>query len=369
MKKTFKIIGKILLGFLILIAALIIILTASRLIGKAVYSKTPEGGINETMYADINGTKQWINIYGTNKDNPVLLYLHGGPGTATSWLDWSILRTLSEDYTVVDWDQRGFGHNYPDYAEDELPTAEMFLQDGLEMTDFLRGYLGKDKITLFGHSWGSVYASNLALNYPEKYDACIAVSLMVDMPESKAMFKEWALEQSADDPELHALAEKLDPSMIVVDEEQADILNRLDAAYNYIDDYFKDADINLYAALWFNPNCTLSQQLTGIGMSQEYTDHQLKLIGGERCTIAFPMVQSLSLKDRTEYKVPYYVIVGTEDHGSVNTVEEAEAYYEKVDAPDKELFHIEGGHVAPLLKTGKLSGYVHSIAEKTKQQQ
>ena len=366
MKKALKVTGKILLGILITIIAAIIILFAARLIGKAVYSKTPDGGINETLYADINGTKQWINIYGQDKDNPVLLYLHGGPGTATSWLDWSILRSLSEDYTVVDWDQRGFGHNYPDHAEEELPTAETFLQDGLEMTDFLCEHLGKEKITLLGHSWGSVYASNLALEYPEKYDACIAMSLMVDMPESKALFKEWALEQSANDPELHALAEKLDPSMIVVDEEQADILNRLDEAYNYMDDYFNDADINLYTALWFNPNCTLAQQLKGLGMSQEYTDYQLDLIGGERCTVAFPMVQSLSIKDRTRYEVPYYVIVGTKDHGSVNMVEEAEAYFEKVNAPDKELFCIEGGHVAPLLKTQKLSEYVHDVAQRQK---
>ena len=365
MKKALKITGKILLGVLITIVAAIVILLIARLIGKAVNSKTPDGGINETMYVDINGTKQWINIYGQDKDTPVLLYLHGGPGTATSWLDWSILRTLSEDYTVVDWDQRGFGHNYPDYSEDEFPTAEMFLQDGLEMTDYLREHLGKDKITLIGHSWGSVYASNLALKYPEKYDACIAVSLMVDMPESKAMFNEWALEQSVNDTELHALAEKLDPSMIVVDEEQENILNRLDEAYNYTDDYFNDADLNMYAALWFNPNCTLKQQLTMV-MSQEYVNYQLNLIGGERCTIAFPMVQSLSIKDRTKYEVPYYVIVGTKDHGSVNMVEEAEAYFEKIDAPDKELFYIEGGHVAPLLKTNDLSEYVHKIAEKQK---
>lgn len=82
MKKAIKITGKILLGILITLAAAIIILLVARLIGKAVNGTTPDDGINETMYADINGTKQWINIYGQDKDNPVLLYLHGGPGTA-----------------------------------------------------------------------------------------------------------------------------------------------------------------------------------------------------------------------------------------------------------------------------------------------
>ena len=58
------------------------------------------------------------------------------------------------------------------------------------------------------------------------------------------------------------------------------------------------------------------------------------------------------------------MIVGTKDHGSINMVEEAESYFEKVNAPDKEIFYIDGGHVAPLLKTKELSEYVHKIAEK-----
>ena len=83
MKKALKITGKILLGILIFLVSAIIILLAARLIGRAANGRTPEGGINESMLVDINGTKQWINIYGQDKDNPVLLYLHGGPGSAT----------------------------------------------------------------------------------------------------------------------------------------------------------------------------------------------------------------------------------------------------------------------------------------------
>ena len=62
-----------------LITAVVIILLV-RVGGKIYYSHTPKGGINESLYVDINGTKQWISIYGKDKNNPVLLYLHGGPG-------------------------------------------------------------------------------------------------------------------------------------------------------------------------------------------------------------------------------------------------------------------------------------------------
>lgn len=72
--KIFKIVKWILLVILVLIVSLFIV----RAIGKAIYNQTPDGGINESMYIDVNGTKQWINIYGKDIDNPVLLYLHGG---------------------------------------------------------------------------------------------------------------------------------------------------------------------------------------------------------------------------------------------------------------------------------------------------
>ncbi|MBO4519554.1 MAG: hypothetical protein J5704_05900, partial [Paludibacteraceae bacterium] len=48
----------------IVLLGLIIILLVVRFIGKQYYSRTPDGGINEVMHIDVNGQKQWINIYG-----------------------------------------------------------------------------------------------------------------------------------------------------------------------------------------------------------------------------------------------------------------------------------------------------------------
>ena len=83
-----------------------------RIIGKSINSRTPNGGINESMYIEVNNSKQWINIYGQDLDNPVLLYLHGGPGSATSQLDYTFTRKWADVYTVVTWDQRNCGKSY-----------------------------------------------------------------------------------------------------------------------------------------------------------------------------------------------------------------------------------------------------------------
>ena len=58
----------------ILILALLAVFFLVRSFGKAIYIHTRAGGIYESMYIDVNGTRQWISIYGEDIDNPVLLY-------------------------------------------------------------------------------------------------------------------------------------------------------------------------------------------------------------------------------------------------------------------------------------------------------
>ena len=128
-KKVFIIIGNILIGM----AVLLLILFMVRFIGKKINQKAPEGGISESMYVDINGVRQWISIYGENKDNPVLLYLHGGPGSSTSAYDYAFTRKWADVYTVVTWDQRNCGKSYEEGQNDTPLTYSLMMSDGLQM--------------------------------------------------------------------------------------------------------------------------------------------------------------------------------------------------------------------------------------------
>lgn len=102
---------------ILLFIVIIVAILSAHAIGRAVNNMTPKGGINESMYVDINGTKQWINIYGEDINNPVLLYLHGGPGSSTSDIDYVFTRKWVDVYTVVTWNQRNCGKSY-DEAQD-----------------------------------------------------------------------------------------------------------------------------------------------------------------------------------------------------------------------------------------------------------
>lgn len=73
--------------------------------------------IEEEAFVPVGGIEQWITIQGENRDNPVVLFLHGGPGnTLTPFAD-AIYGGWAGDFTLVQWDQRGagktFGRNPP----------------------------------------------------------------------------------------------------------------------------------------------------------------------------------------------------------------------------------------------------------------
>ena len=120
-----------------LILSTLATLSLVRIVGKRMNNRVNEAGINESMYIDVNGTKQWIHIYGEDKDNPVLLYLHGGPGASTSHIDYAFTRKWADVYTVVTWDQRNCGKSYDGKQKDIPLTKELFLQDGKEVTEFI----------------------------------------------------------------------------------------------------------------------------------------------------------------------------------------------------------------------------------------
>lgn len=359
MKKFFKVLLKIIKWLLIAEAAAAVIFLAAHGIGRKINAKVPENGLNESFFADINGTKQWVSIYSENKDNPVLLYLHGGPCAATSAVDWTCLHKLARDYTVVNWDQRGCGHNYPDYAESTPVTAEAMMQDGAAITDYLRERFGKEKITLMGMSWGSVLGSNLVLESPEKYDAMIALSLVVDIEESQSLFKEYMLEHSAGDPEMHALAESVDPAVYTAAEYSRTL--PLAMRYSHIDNYFTESDISFLATVAFNPYCTLGESLRMVLGSKDYNAYQNNTLMPEFSELLVP----LSLSGRTEYQVPFYLVEAKDDHSSLTMAEEAVFYFEQIQAPDKAAVYLEGGHSAPMMQTEALASFVHDIAQKT----
>ncbi len=68
-------------------------------------------GIDSLEPARIGGIEQWIEVRGQNVNNPILLFIHGGPGIAFIPLAGSFQGGWEQYFTVAQWDQRGAGED------------------------------------------------------------------------------------------------------------------------------------------------------------------------------------------------------------------------------------------------------------------
>lgn len=332
------------------IISLIVLLFLARWIGMGVNRRTPSGGIKKSMYVDINGSKQWISIYGKDKDNPVLLYLHGGPGASTSLYDFAFTRKWSDVYTVVTWDQRGCGKSY-DKTHPETITAEIMMQDGKAMTEFLRDYLHVERITLLGHSWGSYLGANLTLAHPEYYEAFIGAGQFIDRDENERRLYGAALAWSENDPEGREMVEKLGAT-IEAGEEDVYLRSEIMERYGY--GMMKDGtDYSLFAAVLFNPFYSLKEIIDNLkreDLSAEYKSFFLS-----------DGFLDMSLLGRYDYEVPYYNINGDIDYQTNYSL--ACEYFEQVDAPKKQMFVMKDAtHGLLESRSQEFSTYLHQIA-------
>lgn len=345
-------IKKIVKYLILSVAAVIIVILAAHTIGKAINSITPDGGINESMYVEINGTKQWINIYGEDIDNPVLLYLHGGPGSSTSDIDYVFTRKWADVYTVVTWDQRNCGKSYDPDQNDIRLTKELFMEDGKELTEFLLDYMGKEKITILGHSWGSFYGANLALTYPEYYECFIGTGQLVDMVENETAFKEEAGKWAEGDEEALALVNQLTPDNFTMEHIKA--RNSLMEKYGY-NMMVDGSDYNLITTVLFNPNYSAAEW---IKYFQRDSSIYLEFFNSDE-------LRAFSLKNRYDYEIPYYNINGDKDYQTNYKL--AQEYFDNLNAPYKEMFIMEDTtHGLLESKSEEFSEIVHRIAEREK---
>ena len=348
---------KILKWMLIVILSVIVLIVLVRFAGQAINRITPKNGINESRYVDINGTKQWISIYSENKENPVLLYLHGGPFFATSALDYPMMRKLGKEFTVVNWDQRGSGHNYKKYPYDKAVDGEMMLKDAEEMTEYLLERFQTDKIFLFGSSWGSVLGGNMVLDHPEHYYAFLGTSAVIDVYEHQRVFKEVMREEYKDNPEILMLLDLYNEKMDAYS--QAELYDKLEEKCVKKEAIMNCADYNILLGVFFNPYAGIDQIGLVTFNSKKYEEYMNIL-----CPNTYDLITSLSLKDRKEYQVPVYYLVGREDVRPISMYREVAEYLEQISAPDKEIRYVDGGHFAATMSSETIRQYLHDIKEK-----
>lgn len=126
--------------------------------------------VSELVKLNLGGYTQKVLIEGKSKDLPIVVCLHGGPGSP---VPFSVgCRGLFPEWTdkaiMVYWDQLGCGAN--NYKLDNSFSIDSFVGMTCDLISEIKAKFPKNKLFLFGVSWGSILALKSALRVHEKLD-------------------------------------------------------------------------------------------------------------------------------------------------------------------------------------------------------
>lgn len=295
------------------------------------------GSIAEITTVDAGGKELGLMIRGTSTENPVVLFLAGGPGGSERGAMRNHLEALEQTFTVATWDQRGTGTSYPALDPTDTLTLEEQVADTIEVTDFLRERFDQEKIYLLGQSWGSTLGVLAAQEAPERYTAFIGVGQMVSQLATDRIFYDDTVEWAAEhDP---ALADELGaigppPYGRMLDYETA--LSYEHQVYPY------DHSPNAEGQGGFSENFLVP----------EYTlTDQIHLLGAfmDTFSVLYPQLQTIDLRDTaTEFEVPMFFVQGA--HEADGRAEPFDEWYPMIQAPSKDLVVLDTSGHRPLFE-------------------
>jgi len=288
-------------------------------------------GIDSLEKITLGGIEQWILIRGWDKSNPVVLFLHGGPGSIEGPFAYKFQRDLEKHFIVVNWDQRGAGKSYSRKIPKESMNIEQFILDTHELIQFLLHRFNQKKLYLVGHSWGSILGTLVVSRYPELIQAYVGVGQVVNILDNEKISYQYTVDQAKERNNKKALKQlkKLEP--------------------------YPEKDINDTKALrkqrkWlmkFNgvihkETSWLPYLKIALGSPEYSLKDMIKFIGGIKLSLKTMWSQLIEIdfsKQIAELKVPIYICMGRYDYNT--PFELAEKYFNQLKAPKKELIWFE----------------------------
>ena len=166
--------------------------------------------IDEIRKVPLGGVRQKIHIRGEKLENPVLLFLHGGPGISNR--DGAMTRDsdLCDAFTIVAWDQRGTGGSYWGVKKETLNLGQL-ISDAAQLVDYLCETLGKKKLFIWGGSWGTELGTYLCSRHPQHIAGYVGSGQLVNGTLNEEIGYDFAMTEAkkAGDTEAVATLERI----------------------------------------------------------------------------------------------------------------------------------------------------------------
>jgi pimeloyl-ACP methyl ester carboxylesterase len=284
---------------------------------------------------EINGCRQWLLVRGHDANKPLLLLLHGGPGTAEMCFAHHSMREIEKHFVCVNWDQRGAGKSFRTRTPAAAMTIGQFVDDVIALIEALLQRFGQKKLFLVGHSWGSVLSMKVAATRPDLLHALVGMGQVVDMKRGEKISYDYALDSARKSKNAKAVRalEKIGPPPYKGDD--------LFIQRRWLSEFSGDTwamDIK-------------GVMLIGLGSSEYSLADVIRLgMGAKRSVrLMWPELMGVNFsRDVPELSVPVFFFVGRHDY--TTPFELAAVHFESLKAPQKRLLWFENSAHMPNLE-------------------
>ncbi|WP_340401604.1 alpha/beta hydrolase [Paenibacillus sp. FSL H8-0079] len=280
-----------------------------------------ENSISMLEQVEINGAGHEVMIRGVDRSNPILIFVHGGPGCSEIPYVRKYQQELEQHFTVVHYDQRGSGKSYHFSEDYSNLTTDVLVDDLLALRNYVTEELGQEKVILIGHSFGTYIGMKAAAKAPDQFHTYIGIGQMSNTLQSELESLEYTLEQAkqagnAEDVKKLELirglieqGEELTPRILV--QKYGGAARLINENRDYISGFL------------FNP------EYNGLDIIRYYTG----VLGSQEILLREALNQNLpDIVDHLE--IPTYFVMGKYDY--MTTANAARDYFDVLDAPIKD---------------------------------
>lgn len=281
---------------------------------------------------------QTIHIKGSDEKNPVLLFLHGGPGISnrSSVMGYT---DLCDAFTIVAWDQRGSGGSYRGIDPKTL-TVDQMVEDASELVEWLCRRFNKDKVFIIGGSWGTELGTFLAYRHPEHIAAYLGYGQVVNGCKNEDLSYQFSLDKAteAGDQKSIEILKKVGPP---VDGQYTPCFEGMMAQRRIMKKY--GGHSTKKGGYW-------KTTVKPILLSREYTlADKYGMIKGYKLVLK-TMWPTLTMYDFptqcNTFRMPYYIFQGRLDRNTPAAL--VQDFYDVIQAPDKDLVWFEHSAHGPI---------------------
>ncbi|WP_428240832.1 alpha/beta fold hydrolase [Gynuella sp.] len=315
------------------------------IIRQAQEIQTPRG-VNELKEIEIGGVKQWISVRGRDRRNPVLLFIHGGPGTTEMPVSWFYQSPLEDYFTVVQWDQRGSGKSVASNDQAAvIPTItfERMVEDGEEVVSYLRREYEKEKIFVLGHSWGTLIGLETAIRHPNWLHAYIGMGQVISTQQNEILGYQFALAEARRNHNETAIAEL--ESIAPYPEE--------DGTLSVQEVLIQRKWVSFYGGMaWGHSNIDYEFDLRTL--SPAYSEADLNA-DSETVNVVLkllPQLEGIDYRDTRNLDVPIFLFAGRHDYATPSAV--STEWLKALHAPTKHIVWFEhSAHMMHIEQPGR----------------